>query len=88
MSTKLQSSFDALSRVIEQFESDGNVVRQVEATTSTTKSEADAELLTATISMPLLPQLESTDATDEHIDTGSESEYGIDYNPIAAEMTD
>jgi hypothetical protein len=37
MSTKLQSSFDALSRVIEQFESDGNVVRQVEATTSTTK---------------------------------------------------
>ena len=88
MSTKLQSSFDALSRVIEQFESDGNVVRQVEATTSTTKSEADAELLTATISMPLLPQLESTDATDEHIDTGSESEYGIDSTPIAAEMTD
>lgn len=38
--------------------------------------------------MPLLPQLESTDATDEHIDTGSESEYGIDSTPIAAEMTD
>lgn len=90
MSTKLQSSFDALSRVIEQFESDGNTVRQVEATTSTTKSETGAELLTATISMPLSPQLQSIDAddADTDADVNVECERTIDFTPVTAELTD
>lgn len=86
MSISLQSSFNALSRVIEQFESDGNAVRRVEAATPTTKSETGAQPLTATIYTPLSSQLQPLGTNDESTDVDSDSE--VDSTRITAEMTD